>query len=251
MPKSNLDKLSRFLEVIDSETLTKQDFEQAFNRVIDIVQQILQKQNEFEQRLSGGNQQFQTVTKSELNKALSDLKSQTNDLFVGQRISEMSTEQKKLFNSLKKEANDIFEKRMSEMHKEIERRAVKGERGVPGKGLLPTREQIVAIVAPELDKFKEEVETKTKQDRSRGNAIMRKVPVIKRINLTNQVNGEAKEFKLPKDTVEVLGVWGTMFPITFDTADFSLVGNTLVLTDEVPAPESGQTLFALCEVLFY
>lgn len=79
----------------------------------------------------------------------------------------------------------------------------------------------------------------------------KKFSIIKRVNLTSQCNGVLKSFALPKDTIDVLGVWGTQFPISFDTADFTLSGNTLTLTSEVSAPETGQTLFALVETLFY
>lgn len=99
----------------------------------------------------------------------------------------------------------------------------------------------------ELESFKKEA----KRTPMRGMFGMRKVPIVKRINLTDQVDGVTKSFSLPRDTVEVLGVWGTQFPISFDEADFSLVGNTLTLTSQVSAPETGQTLFALVETLFY
>lgn len=79
----------------------------------------------------------------------------------------------------------------------------------------------------------------------------RKVVYTKRINLTSQCNGTLKEFLLPKDTINVLGVWGTQFPITFDEADFTFSGNTLTLTSEVGAPQTDQTLFCLIQTLFY
>lgn len=80
---------------------------------------------------------------------------------------------------------------------------------------------------------------------------MRKVPIIKRCRLTDQVDGNTRSFKLPKDTVSVLGLWGTQFPVTFDDADWTFAGNTLTLAAEVGTPEGGQTLIALVETLFY
>jgi len=54
------------------------------------------------------------------------------------------------------------------------------------------------------------------------------------------------------DTVKVLGVWGTQFPITFEQDnDFTFAGRTLTLTSQVPAPQTGQTLWCLIETLFY
>ena len=84
----------------------------------------------------------------------------------------------------------------------------------------------------------------------RGKLGMRKVPIIRAINLTDQVNGVVTTFTLPRDTVRVLGIFSTQFPITFDAAnDFSFAGTTL--TVNTPTVQSGQTLWALCEHLFY
>lgn len=80
---------------------------------------------------------------------------------------------------------------------------------------------------------------------------MRKIPIVKRVSLTSQVNGITKSFTLPKDTVAVLGLFGTQFPITFDDSDWTLSGTTLTLASSVGVPQSGQTLVALLEVLFY
>lgn len=85
-----------------------------------------------------------------------------------------------------------------------------------------------------------------------GRALgMRKVPIIKRYSLTSQVNGSARSFTVPNDTVEILGIWGTQHPITFDTADWTFVGNTITLANTVSTPQAGQTLHAIIETLFY
>lgn len=79
----------------------------------------------------------------------------------------------------------------------------------------------------------------------------RRVPMVKRAALTSQVNGITRTFTLPKDTVAVLGIWGTEFPITFDDADWTLAGNQLTLASGISIPQAGQTLIALVETLFY
>lgn len=80
-----------------------------------------------------------------------------------------------------------------------------------------------------------------------------KIQTIRAVDLTSQVDGVVTEFTLPMDTVNVLGVWGTQFPVTFrQTTDWTFAGRTLTLvTAQVGTPQSGQTLWALCEVLFY
>src|SRR3990167_874674 len=86
----------------------------------------------------------------------------------------------------------------------------------------------------------------------RGKMGMRKVPIIKRHNLTSQTDGVTKAFTLPPDTVDVLGVFGTQFPINFNPGvDWTFSGRTLTLGDSVSAPDTGQSLYCLIEVLFY
>jgi hypothetical protein len=50
--------------------------------------------------------------------------------------------------------------------------------------------------------------------------------------------------------MDVLGVFGTQFPIQFDPSnDYTFSGRTLMLGASVGAPEAGQTLWALIETL--
>lgn len=80
----------------------------------------------------------------------------------------------------------------------------------------------------------------------------RKTTYIKRENLSSQCNGATKTFTLPADTIEVIGVWGTQFPVNFNPGtDWTFAGRTLTLTAEVSAPATGQTLYCLIETLFY
>lgn len=75
--------------------------------------------------------------------------------------------------------------------------------------------------------------------------------VVRRVNLSSQLNGSTRAFTLPQDTVDILGIWGTQHPFSFDTADWTFVGRTLTLTDSISPPAAGQTLFVLTESLFY
>lgn len=81
---------------------------------------------------------------------------------------------------------------------------------------------------------------------------MRKVPIIRSIDLSSSCDGATKSFTLPRDTVRVLAVAGTQFPITFRAdVDWTLTGQTLTLADPISAPNSGETLYAIIETLFY
>jgi len=105
----------------------------------------------------------------------------------------------------------------------------------------------ITKLRPELEKLQKEI---AEIPRARGG--MRKVPIIKRYNLSSQVDGNTKTFTLPTDTVDVIGVFGTQFPINFNPGtDWTFSGRTLTLTGEVSAPQAGQTLYAIIETLFY
>ena len=85
----------------------------------------------------------------------------------------------------------------------------------------------------------------------RGKLGMRKVPIIQAIDLTSQVDGVVTTFTLPRDTVKVLFVSSTQYPVIFNSNDFSLSGHTLSLGSGIGVIESGQSLMAIIETLFY
>jgi len=105
-------------------------------------------------------------------------------------------------------------------------------------------------LADELQKLNDSVDELRR--RPMGHMGMRKVPIIKRYNLSSQVNGSLKAFTLPMDTVEVLGVFGSQFPLNFNPGtDWTFSGRTLTLADAVSAPAQGETLYVIIETLFY
>ena len=88
--------------------------------------------------------------------------------------------------------------------------------------------------------------------RPAGRPGMKRVPIIKRYNLSSQVDGTLKAFTLPQDTVDVVGVFGSQFPLNFNPGtDWTFSGRTLTLADAVSAPNTGETLFCIIETLFY
>ena len=100
----------------------------------------------------------------------------------------------------------------------------------------------------EMEKMKKDIEAVKSRPVKMG---MRKIPVVKRIDLTSQTNGVLRSFALPRDTVQVLCVFGTDFPMSFSDSDFTLTGNTLTLASTFDPPQTGATLGCLIETLFY
>src|SRR3990167_10656801 len=212
MAKSIDAQMSRFFALMDSETVTKDDFENAFKQVITLVEQILERQKKFEIELHGGNSQFRDMVHQEAKKALGDLKTQTNQLFVEGRLKDMSAEQKALFSSLKNNVSSLLDMKMGEMHGEIKKRAIQGIEGREGKvGRAPLTSEIQIAVAPMVEELKKEIERlkETRSNRSMGRA---KTQIVRALDLTSQVNGSTNTFTLPMDPVDVLFVYSTQLP---------------------------------------
>lgn len=73
---------------------------------------------------------------------------------------------------------------------------------------------------------------------------------VAKFSLSSQCNGSNKDFTLPIGTTEVLGLFGTQFPVQYDTSgDWTFSGRTLTLGASVGAPQTGQTLWALIVTL--
>lgn len=80
----------------------------------------------------------------------------------------------------------------------------------------------------------------------------RKIVYQRHYDLSALCDGATKTFTMPKDTLKIIAVAGTQFPINFrKDVDWSFDGRTLTLLDPVPAPDSGQTLYAILETQFY
>jgi len=223
-------------------------------------------------------------TKDELVELITPLIAEAENMLMG-KLDESNSEN---LVSLKKEISGIMDKMMTEhkrgmdkMYQEHEQALKEQHEGMKfiydrvrtmksGKdGKDSDEEKIIDEVLKKLpkkdfdfeslktevkDTLKSEIENirKVLQNIPRGKGMGRaKVPIIKRINLTSQVDGITTTYTLPQDTVDVLGVWSSQFPISFDSADFTLSGNTLTLTSQVGVIQSGQTLFVLIETLFY
>lgn len=245
MEEKNLKKLEELLKVID-EGVTKEDFVNSFEKVVALVLKNEKQLKEAIERLETTYAKLIERQKSDDDTRFSTLKGQVDKVFVEDRINEMKQTIDKKIASVKDGKTPTSEEIVSLM-KPLIPKPEKGDRGDDGKPF--SKQDMENIIKPYMADFDERL----KQSSARTAAIARgggrKVPIVRRINLTSQVNGVTTTFTVPKDTVRILGVWGTSFPITFDEADFSLSGTTLTINTEAPA--SGQTLVALVETLFY
>src|SRR3990167_2901013 len=95
-----------------SDILKKKDFEDNFRKILEII---LKKEQALEKAVAGLQQTYNDLIdriSKEHEVSLGDLKTKTNQLFVGEKLSEMSAEQKNLFNSLKSEVDNLMDHKL-------------------------------------------------------------------------------------------------------------------------------------------
>lgn len=125
-----------------------------------------------------------------------------------------------------------------------------GEDIVEKVNALPTNDDSLKIAIEHIkgleDRLKRMEEYASRPSRGMTGPTRHKIRVF---SLSSQCDGITKSFTMPRKTVNVLSIFGTQFPVNFDTGDFTFSGFTITLGASVGAPEAGQTLYALYESL--
>jgi len=251
-----LEKLQNILKEVNRDTMSEKDFVRAFAEVVKIVkaerenlremiaqlgQEMAQNKGEIGNTITSAITEIHaTLTKTE--KLLTDTVKEQGDTFR----SEARTITRLLTDEVNRLESDIADK------SDVTEKLAEIEAKIP---TLPEQPDINGIIGEAKESFAEELKklrdemTQLRRTRAGGG---KKITSVRSENLTSQVDGVKKTFTMPADTLKVIFVAGTQFPIIFDgSADFTFVGRTLTLTDAVSAPASGQTLVALIETAFY
>ena len=215
--KKNLQKLEKLLSLMDEQTLTKEDFTKAFEKVVELVLRIQKEQQE---ALAGLEKSFNALlarANKEHNDSLKDLKGRTNQLFVGERLKEMDNNTKKSFNELKTMILDEVDFKVTNI-KPI--KGDMGEQGIKGEsaGALNQEEISTAlkpIIEPIIEDFKKTMEERISNiSRSRwlgsGQSVIVPRPMISISTdttpaISGAINGSNKDFVLPKAPVKRSG----------------------------------------------
>ena len=235
-----------------SNTMTKTDFEAAFKKVVDLVQAILKRHERAIQTLETQYTSLTDKLRQDHTSSLTELKEKTNQLFVGERLEQMDGDTKAEFKKLQSLLNETANNKLRELESRVtELKPIKGDKGDIGDtGPMPTEHlQLMKDMMAEMKRVKNVLE-----NIPRGKGMGRaKVPMLSVIDLTTSFDGSATTAVVPRDTVKVHMVWSTAFPqILRPEVDFTLAGQTLTLvTRQVGTIESGQTVVALIETLFY
>lgn len=263
MPKSSQEQMNRFLALMDGETLTKKDFEGSFQKVLDLVQTILQRHEKGIQDLTKQNFELVQAIRNETDLNLKGIKAQVNDVFVGDQLKRIDKELKtgvegfkekfskileeriddadRFINSLSSEVRNETKKKKDEMDLHLKTMNFNGKLDAE-KSISSFKEQYKNDIAELKDLLQKAVSA-----RGRGMGPVKRY-VQRWVNLSSFVDGSTTSFTLPQDTVRVEGLLSTQFPQIWISDDYTLSGNTLTTNFTMQA---GASLIAVCEVLFY
>lgn len=249
-----------------SDILKKGDFEKYFKQVLQLVLDMQRRQQKAITDLEKTYAQLLAKMQSDSDYRHNELKGQTNQLFVGERLNEMSKHNEMSMSEMKKMMSEMIDKKL----KEVDGRMMKldaGEKTMRGNldGHAKLFGMQVEQKLKEVDKYKidkaEVIEELKKEFQKikdvlanipRGRAMGRaKVPMPRMVDLTSQQNGSARTFNVPPDTVRIFGAFSSQFPYAIALSDISKAGNQITLGDTVAPRETGQTLILLTDALFY
>lgn len=244
---SNLEQLDKILKAFNAETLTKEDFLAAFKKVTELVLRINKRQDKAIQDLEVLYAQLLSRVKNDNDTNLKDLKTRTNELFVGNRLNEMSDDQRTLFNSLKGDINTLIDRKLREMNSEIKSKAIRGPQGDKGDpGRAPLSTELKLAFAPTVEEFRKAWEDKVDHVmRTRGapgpNANAVSIHIV-----SDQCDGANRRFTMPSARkIYKFEMSQHPFNLYQDTATevhgFTAGRGSLLLNGGVPAPKRNQS----------
>ncbi len=252
MPNTNLDRLDKFLTRMDSETLTKEDFLNAFSKVADLVVNIQKDQGNAITKLEETYKMMIDRMQNDHSMTLADMKKQVDGLFVKDRIVKMESDHA----DMKKMHEDMMN--MADMKvKSLKngKDGMTGMRGLPGTLIsagqvrdkleqLKNDDRLDKSAIRGLDEMESKIEKASKMERTRifagpnANAVQVE-------DLTAQCNGSNKSFITPSYRIPLM-LLGKQGPFVYSpTADYTLGNGKVTLTAAVDAPVTGQTLLFL------
>lgn len=226
-----LARLEQLVGTLDQQ-VTKEDFVKSFENVIQLVLRIEKQTSDAVSRLEQTYQNLLKNTQDSHSKSLSDLKSQVDSVFVGNRLDSMQRQIDAKLASVKD-----------------------GKDGKPGKsgkngkngvnGLTPTvdyqkiYDDVLNALQSGQVKLPESKQSKVMNYGISGGAKGR----IHHYDLSSQCNGVLKTFSVPLN-FGIVGVFSTQAPIIYrPLVDWTAGNRTLTLTSAVDAPATGQTLW--------
>src|SRR3990167_8959663 len=241
--------------------LKKKEFFDAFQKVIDFITEM---KKQFEEAIAGIQETHTMLmdkVSNEYDSRHSELKGQVNDVFVGERMNQMNSDQKAHLEEMRIMINDMLDKEMDRgmMNMKNNLSQLRGPEGKPGKHGSPDLAQHIAnklntekdIIDLDVIKgLKEALKLLSKKIDNKvvytggGNSGGR---IVKSYDLSSSLDGSTKTFSLPTFW-RIISVHLSSVPnIMRETTDYTsdAAASTITFTDETVASTSlsaGQSL---------
>lgn len=232
MTDEKLQRLEKLISLLD-ETPTKEEFVKAFEAVTAYVKQIDERTAKDVETLASSLAQFVEKVKGDTSSSLEDIKGQVDQVFVGERVGKMEMSHGEKM----QEMQDMFD-RIEEKLKTVKngRDGENGLRGVDGK--TPTKEQLISLIEPLIPKIEDIVSKVPQRVQTPAKSFQ-----IRKTDVSSQCDGANKTFSVGGTHFGIMGVFSTQFPIIYrPVIDYTETKTGILLTDEVGAPQTGQTL---------
>jgi hypothetical protein len=226
--------------------LGKAEFLKAFQNVISYVKKFEQRLTEDFDALANTVTAAASSIRTDFDRLSTQLKSQVNDVFVRERID-----------ALTEEVNAKVDAKIEALRDGVDgAKGDKGDRGQAGRDGSPdtpaqVRDKLEALKGKDrlnisaiagFDEFEKTLRTDFGRITSGRITSGPNANAIQVIDLTSQCNGVTKTFSVPRHRV-ALSLSSTQFPVIYrPVIDYTTANMTLTLTDQVAAPETGQTL---------
>ena len=207
-----------------SDILKKSEFTGAFRQVIDLVLKIQQKQAQSIQDLQRTYANLNEKLRTDHTNSLTELKTRTNELFVGERLDSMTSEQRKNMGEIKQMIIETINRKLGEVDFKMSK--VKsgdpgpmGAMGIPGKDA-----EFPAELRKQLDEF---------MSKPAGPRRVLAGPSANAVlveDLSSLVNGQRRRFSTPSYSRALLLI-SSQFPFIFrPVVDFESGNGVITLS---------------------
>jgi len=250
---TQIKRLKQLLSLLEPDAMTKGEFLDQWKKVVELVKKIETRNlkaiadleatyKRLESKLSGDND----LTLKELK---ADFQRQTNALKeADQRLTKMVNDRLALLKDGLdgKDADEeaIFNRLIEKLPAEesiANKIPMMPERVRDSLELLQGEERLRIKAIEGLEEKLEWLE----KIKGGGNSVGGLINTVRYYDLSDQLDGTEKTFKVPAYRVAVQ-LSGTQFPLIYRPGvDFTTGNKTITLTDEVSAPEAGQSLLLL------
>ena len=240
LDESKLQKLDRLLQLLDpTNSLTKRDFTESFSKVVNLVLAVQKNQQEAIQDLQRTYANLNEKLRTDHTNSLTELKTRTNQLFVGERLDSMTGEQRKNMGEIKQMIIDTINRKLGEVDFKMSK-VKSGEPGVPGIPGLPGKDaEFPAELRKQLDEF---------MSKPAGPRRVLAGPSANAVlveDLSSLVNGQRRRFSTPSYSRALLLI-SSQFPFIFrPVVDFESGNGVITFTSQSPTLVSGQSLLFL------